>query len=112
MAKFKGLGKIVPNRHEVITSDKVYFEQNKLITEIFAPDPVTLNPRSDLHFMFSSDSSPVVSEFIRSTLARPVVSGSVTDDPDNALESMQFRGESSQDYALRLSEFIEKLNNV
>lgn len=112
MAKFKGLGKVIPNRHEEIKSDKVFQEQNNLITEIFAPDPVTLNPRSDLHFMFTSDSSPVVSEFIRSTLARPVVSGSVTDDPDNALESMQLRGESSQDYALRLSEFIEKLNNV
>lgn len=104
---FKGYGKKLDNRHEDLRAEEILLEQDKLITEIFAPDPITLNPRSDLHFMYSRDSSPVVADFISKTLANARSSESGTEDPDVAIEFAQRRRETSIEYANRLFDFFE-----
>lgn len=104
---FKGFGRKLDNRHEDLRSEEILIEQDKLITEIFAPDPVTLNPRSDLHFMYSRDSSPVVADYISKTLAVSRTPDSGSEDPDVAIEFAQGRRESSIAYANRLFDFFE-----
>lgn len=83
-------------------------EQDSLISFIFAPDPSTGVPRSDLAFSMSKDTSPEVSQFIRDTLQRPIESGERTDDPDLALDTIKSRSESLSQYADRLREIVTK----
>lgn len=92
-------------KKKVVHSDS---EQNSLIKFIFAPDPNTGVPRSDLAFSMSKDTSPEVAQFIRDTLQRPIETGERTDDVDLALDSVKSRSESLTQYADRLREIISK----
>ena len=69
--------------------------QDKLLIEIFAPDPITGKPRSDLHFIFSQDSNPIVQEYIKNTLCQSHGQESSFDNPDDALELMKSRLETN-----------------
>lgn len=79
-------------------------KQDELVDYIFAPDPVTGVPRSDLAYIMSKDAAPEVSQFIRDTLLRPNPSAPTTEDSDLALDSVKNRGESVEAYASRLRE--------
>lgn len=82
---------------------------NELLGIIFAPDPVTGVPRSDIACMLSRDTSPQVSQFIRDTLMSPRPSNGVhVDDADLALEGMKRRTESIDEYAERLRVLANK----
>lgn len=83
--------------------DYVPNSDNEILSLIFAPDPVTGVPRSDLAVLMSKDTAPQVSQFIRDNLLSPrSVSFVSVDDPDLALQGIKSRNESLVDYADRL----------
>ena len=90
-----------PIREREIISDGV--NNDPLITQIFAPDPVTGIPSSDLGIILSKDSAPEVAQYIRDTLMKPHLSKG-TEDGEFALESMRKSNESIEAYAARLKE--------
>lgn len=99
---------IVKSSNDVPQSNVDIVQQDSLLQEIFAPDPVTGKPRSDLHFVYSKDYNPVVSEYIRQNLARPINVGTVLDDPEDALILTKSRFEDLQEYSQRLQEIISE----
>lgn len=85
-------------------------EQKALFDTIFAPDPVTGNPMSDLAIVMSRDARPEVAQFIRDTLMSPVSDGSSIGDADFALDATKSRLESIESYATRLRDIVSKYN--
>lgn len=86
----------------------VHVEQDQLLTEIFAPDPITGRPRADLHFMYANDKSPAVADYIRNVLVTPISSSSVMlDSADDALSMTKTRTESNIEYVERLQSIIK-----
>ena len=79
---------------------------DELTETIFAPDPFTGVPRSDIALMMSKDTRPEVAQYIRDALQQPRQSIS-TDDPDFALSTIKDRRESLQEYADRLRSLFQ-----
>lgn len=81
---------------------------------IFAPDPVTGIPRSDLAVMMSKDIAPEVSQYIQDHLMRShaVASslGATEEDADLALISVRAPGQSIDDYVNGLRELVARGN--
>lgn len=75
---------------------------------IFAPDPDTCVPRSDLAIMLSKSKVPELQQFIQDNLMQPVNDGSGFPDADTALETMPVRGERFREYAARLMDWVQK----
>lgn len=73
---------------------------------LFAPDPITGCPRSDIAAIMSKDLSPEIRDYINSTLMRAIPSSSAP-DADTALAGIRDRRESVEAYADRLREFME-----
>lgn len=81
----------------------------ELIKLIFAPDPVTGIPRSDLAVVMSKDTAPEVAQYIRDNLLTPLPdSVSAGDDPDLAIAGIKQRDVSFEDYAKGLREVASK----
>lgn len=73
---------------------------------IFAPDPETGIPRSDLAIVYSHDADPQISQYIQDTLLKPhPQSGTKFDNPDDALSMMKDRNESYAQYSARLRQY-------
>lgn len=70
---------------------------------IFAPDPITGIPRSDLGLILSKDCRPEVAQYIQNTLMRPRAD-KVAPDADMALAAVKSRTETVAEYAERLRE--------
>lgn len=83
-------------------------EVDPIMREIFAPNPVTGKPQSDLHIIYSQNHNPMIAEYIKNTLANPMPEGARIDDPDAALEMTKSRLETVQEYAQRLQELVNK----
>lgn len=85
-------------------------DEDDIMHLIFAPDPLTGMPRSDLAVIMSKDSAPEVAKYIQDTLLRPVVTEgpSGTMDADEALDAMRNHGESFETYANRIRELAQK----
>lgn len=75
---------------------------------IFAPDPQTGIPRSDLAAVMSKDTASEIRQYITDNLLRArsdsASVGSSSSDADFVLSSMRNRGESIEAYADRLRE--------
>ena len=99
---------IVPDMKDFRPEEADIRQEDKLLREIFAPDPVTGKPRSDLHFQYSQDKNPIVAEYIRTTLATPLPHGTTLDNADDALAMTKSRLESDQEYVARLTELISQ----
>lgn len=69
---------------------------------IFAPDPKTGIPRSDLAMVLANDARPEVSEYIRQNLMRPLPETERMENPDDALKFSRNVRESLADYGDRL----------
>lgn len=83
------------------------FVEDPLLTLIFAPDPATGNPSSDLA-LTTRTSSPELQRYISSVLHRPVPSSAGIDDPDLALDMQKDPFESFEVYANRLREIVNQ----
>lgn len=82
------------------------FVEDPLLTLIFAPDPVTGNPSSDLA-LTTRTNSPELQRYIQSVLHNPVPSSPGIDDPDMALDMQKDPFESFEVYASRLREIVQ-----
>lgn len=105
MTKFKEFGRVIVAHVDSALRD-VDVQQDKFLEEIFAPDPRTGVPRSDLHFIFSADKSPAVAEYVQNVLQmnhKGSIS-SLPDDPDSALDLVQGRMTDAQ--------YVEKLTSI
>lgn len=95
--------------YELKPADIMPIENEQLFETIFAPDPVTGVPRSDLAFVVNSETRPEVIQFIQNTLMRPQSESVKTDDVDLALASIRGRNETFVDYANRLAELSSRV---
>lgn len=77
-----------------------------LMNVIFAPDPLTGFPRSDLAIVMSKDSNPVISEYIHDTLMKVKETGAAAPDADAAIVGVKSRNETFEEYANRLKELV------
>ena len=84
-------------------------KKDGLLAEIFAPDPVTGMPRSDLHIQLSGSFDPKIQEYIRRTLQQPLPSDVGSLDPDVVIANARKFNETIDDYVGRLAKSIESL---
>lgn len=86
-------------------------DMSPLMQHIFAPDPITGIPSSDLAFVLSKDAAPEVSQYIRDNLMRPIGNTSSCEDADAALDMTKMRRETGIEYADRLRSLIDSYSN-
>jgi len=93
------------------SSDLVPVSDDKELEQvIFAPDPITGIPRSDLGLIMSKDTAPEVSQYIRDHLMQPASTpqllGSDDDSANLALASVKLTSQSFDDYAEGLRKLV------
>lgn len=87
----------------------VQYGDENLQKIIFACDPITGVPRSDLQYMMSQDSSPEIAEYVRRNYLQQNKSvNSKTEDADSAIEMVQERRETLSNYAERLKDVVNE----
>lgn len=80
---------------------------DNLMSVIFAPDPETGLPRSDLAYVKSTDKNPEVAQYVRDNLLQSHESGG-TLDVDEALATVKTKSMSETDYKNQLLRYIDK----
>lgn len=78
-----------------------------LLTAIFAPDPATGMPRSDLHIQLSGSLDPTTQEYIRRSFAQPLPDSVGHEDPDVVLDGSRQYGENVDQYIERLQKMVK-----
>lgn len=77
---------------------------------IFANDPVTGIPQSDLAMIMAKDTSPEISQYIRDNLLKPLPTSESTDNPNEAISFMRHKGEDLMSYSERLRTMVTESN--
>lgn len=104
MSKSRFRGRFIDTPY-VQVSEK---DPDSLEKVIFAPNPITGVPTSDVAVILANDSNPAVSQYIRDNLMRPIQGEPGTDDADLALASVKSDTESVEEYAERLKSEVNK----
>lgn len=99
-------GKEITKSFYVERCEDVVSENNNLLDVIFAPDPETGLPRSDIGIILSKDSVPEVAKYIQDNLMKPLPT-SGTSDIDEALATVKTQRMSIDDYKAQLGDFIK-----
>lgn len=83
--------------------------QGEQLSELlFAPDPNTGIPRSDIALVMSADTRPEIAQYIRDNLLRPDPYAKLgSENADVALEMVQGKYESTEKYVERLTQLVE-----
>lgn len=85
------------------TSEQV----DPILTEIFAPDPVTGIPRSDCYYVMSKDKNPVISQYINDVLMQSHSNVSpALGSADDALLTVKTASVSVEDYKKNLKSLL------
>lgn len=88
-------------------NDEVALPTDELMREIFAPDPITGNPSSDIRLMVHGENQEL-NEYIRTHLLNSVGQGSLLGlsdaDGEAALDALPTLNDSNESYFKRLSE--------
>lgn len=109
---------ISPSRFRKVPHDAPdeFLKMDEVGELIFAPDPRTGIPRSDLALIMSNSARPEVAEYIRQTLQRPLPDSERSVNADDALRFTKSPRESLESYGDRLraicSEAYEKERNL
>lgn len=90
----------VANVHRKVTT-----VNDPIVNEIFAPDPLTGMPRSDIHLVLAADKNPVVSDYIKNTLMRPRQSSSLGNESSSADVALSL----TKTQSMSLDEYRDKL---
>lgn len=100
--------KLRVSRHDVVNIE----HENSLFDDIFAPDPVTGNPNSDLFIRLQGD--PTMREYIDRYLSNPVPSVAKIDEEnkDLALNLVKSKYESASQYIERIRKYQIVLNDA
>lgn len=110
LAKFeKGFSTLAPCQLEKaeIKKELVSCEIDPVISEIFAPDPVTGQPRSDCYYVLSKDKNPVISQYIQDVLMQSHSNMSPQlETADDALLTVKTESVSLDDYKKQLHSLI------
>lgn len=101
---YERIGLISCSRLLNMSSVSPVMDNDDILGTIFAPDPVTGIPRSDLAIVLSKCSAPEISQYIRDQLMRPVDTGVSCDDAQLALDMTMTKKDSFESYASRLKE--------
>lgn len=105
LPEFRHLKDVDVNLPEpVYPEDDIFANDDEVLNLIFAPDPITGIPRSDIAIMMSRDASPEVREYIQRVLYSSSTPTGGTDDADFAIDSIKDRRESVENYAKRLKD--------
>lgn len=112
---FKGMSHINLDVHlETIGQEEekaLPLTSDGLLSAIFAPDPETGMPRSDLHIQLQGSLDPKVAEYVRRTLQQPLPSDIGHTDPDVVLDNARRFNEDVETYVQRLTSQIESYHN-
>lgn len=92
-SRFEGTPQVLP---------EIEPENDSITKLIFAPDPVTGIPSSDLGMLMSREAQPEVSKYIHDVLQRPIGVSQGLPDADTALQMSREYGETYEAYANRL----------
>lgn len=112
MSKFREYASV---KHDISVKESVKFpfdapyhpdNLDELLSLVFAPDPDTGYPRSDLATILSADSNPQLAQYIRDNLMRSLPDGVSVPDADFAIASIPLKGESLVDYSNRLKSLV------
>lgn len=104
-SNYRNVGDDRVNRPHVIPcSYDVKGLESEIERQIFAPDPATGKPRSDLAIVLNEHTRPEVEAYVKQRLMRPLPTSPRTDDIDLVLDSVKSSGESFEEYANRLRE--------
>lgn len=100
--------KLRVSRHDVVNIE----HENSMFDDIFAPDPVTGNPNSDLYIRLQGD--PTMREYIDKYLSNPVPSVAKIDEEnkDLALNMVKSKYESASQYIERIRKYQIASNDV
>lgn len=82
-------------------------KNDNILNEIYAPDPNTGFPRSDISVILSHSTDPVVTEFVNKVILSPSPSENYGDNKDIALELVRQYGENESSYIDRLQSIIK-----
>ena len=82
-------------------------EDDNILQDIFAPDPVTGLPSSDI-FVEGRNVNDTLREYIQNVLRTPLSEGSRVDGPDTALNFARGIDESKASYINRIIEITQE----
>ena len=105
----KGFSTLDPCQLEKVEFKKVTAsrEIDSVISEIFAPDPVTGQPRSDCYYQMYKDKNPVISQYIQDVLMKSHSNVSPQlENADDALLTVKTESVSLDDYKKQLYSLI------
>lgn len=106
---YESCGSVYPTSILRVPSSSV--QPDDILGTIFAPDPVTGIPRSDLAIVMTASSAPEISQYIRDQLMRPRDNVVSTDDAQMALDMTMTKKDSLESYASRLRELSNMKEN-
>lgn len=89
---------------------QVFSNIDDIQAQIFAPDPLTGVPRSDLYFALTRDTTPEIAQYIQEHLLSSLPSSSRAQNADDALFAMKSKSESIEAYAERIRNFVKEQN--
>lgn len=88
--------------------------ENQLLDVIYAPDPFTRLPQSDVAVYLSDKVDPAIREFVASQLMTPHPDVKGVDDANSDIlfDLVRQDGESTVDYANRINQIIASDNEI
>ena len=86
--------RLIPDKADVATVESMGLPLDNVLKLIYAPDPQTGIPRSDLAVMMSKDARPEVAQYIQSKLMSSQPDSVRAGDADTALEFTKNHGET------------------
>lgn len=90
--------------------ETIAFEENGIIREIFAPNPLTGWPSSALSLVLNPNTAREIQEFVKANLVSPLPPRSGADSDNLAFDSIKNRnaqfGTEIESYYQRLSEIV------
>lgn len=107
--KFRGLRHQTTDEKEEIKRlqvipDTPVVHDGSLLDVVFAPDPISGNPRSDLFFDLNTD--PNIKDFIRRELQSVRIQMAKCEDSNDALEFTKTQFETTQNYLSRMKGYF------
>lgn len=113
------------SRLELEPNSDVADKNKQLLDLIYSRDPESGLPVGDLAIFMNENANPEVRAFIESSLLSPAIDSKGLSLPQDVINKMQsqlgdddisfftrFHGESSSDYAERLSQYFESQKNI
>lgn len=91
-------------------TDEIESKDSAIVKLVYAPDPVTGLPCSDLAFILDKNQSEDVKNYIRNNLINPLAPSSGIADKDTALEfTIPRHADAFAEYKQKLTNYVDSL---